>query len=314
MTTYEDTRYISLNTQHGTPRPNNGTYLKSFLSHIDFNFPALLQEDEYLYAHIDIVNCQIPVSFYNIYYASNTLKYSIDNGAILTLTIPVGNYNISTLKNEMKAQFLNAGYVFTILFNESTNKYSFTNSLYDFSFKSIGSTLLETIGFDSVNNYVSSNKTLISEHCCSLTGIKKLKISSVSLATSAVSSGGGGDILGIVPVDAGPRQIINYSNNGNRKALLKNRIVDSIDLMIKDENNNFVNFNNVEYSLTLALTITRLYKNNIKSLIGLFSNTNSAYTLENTQQQQENTDTKVPFSNENDLDFFMYQNGYNTGG
>jgi hypothetical protein len=318
MMVYEDTRYISLNTQHGISRGTNSTYVKSFLSHIDFNFPGLLHEDpSILYNHIDIVNAQIPVSFYNINYASNTLKYTIDGGAIQTLTISVGNYNISTLKSALKSDFLVAGYVFTILFNETTNKYSFTNTLYDFSFLSFGSTILETVGFDSVNNYVSTNKVLISEHCVSLLGIKKLKISSVSLGTSAVSSLGGGDLLGIIPVNAGPRQMISYVNSGNRKALLKNRIVDTIDLMITDENNKYVNFNNTEYSITLAITTTRILNNNFRSLAGLFSNVVSnnvtslnSDTLENQQNEEP---VKPPFDNETDLDFFMFKHGFNTG-
>lgn len=315
MMTYEDTRYISLNTQHGISRPNNGTYVKTYLSHIDFPFVGLLHEDpSILYNHIDIVNAQIPVSFYNINYASNTLKYTINGGSIQTLTIPVGNYNISTLKSEIKAQFLVVGYVFTILFNESTNKYTFTNTLYDFSFLSLGSTILETIGFDSVNNYVSSSKTLVSEHCVSLLGIKKLKISSVSLATSAVSSLGGGDLLGIIPINAGPRQMISYVNSANRKALLKNRVVDNIDLMITDENNKYVNFNNTEYSITLAITTTRIYNNSFKSLASLFSNVisnNPASRVPDTSTNEK--PVEVPFDSETDLDFFMFKHGFNTG-
>ena len=313
MMTVEDTRYISLNTQHGISRPTGGNYVKTYLSHIDFEFRGLLKEDsDILFSHVDIVNAQIPVSFYNVNYSSNVLKYSINNGTIQTLTIPAGNYSISSLKSEIKNQFYSAGYSFVISYNESTNKYLFSNALYNFSFFSNGSSILETIGFDSVANYTSTNKLLYSEHCCSLLGIKKLKISSVALATSALSSRGFGDLLGIVPVNAGPRQMISYSNNGTRKALLKNRIVDNIDLMITDENNNFVNFNNVEWSITLAITTTRIYKNNTMSLMSLFSNTQNNIP-DNANTEISKDVTQVPFSDENDLDFYMYQRGFNTG-
>jgi hypothetical protein len=317
MMTVEDTRYISLNTQHGISRPTSGNYVKTYLSHIDFNFTGLLKEEQdILYNHVDIVNCQIPVSFYNVNYASNILKYSINNGTIQTLTITVGNYSIASLKSEIKNQFFAAGYTFVISYNESTNKYLFSNALYDFSFFSNGSTILETIGFDSVANYSSTAKLLYSEHCCSLIGIKKLKISSVALATSSVSSGGGGDLLGIIPVNAGPREMITYSNNGNRKALLKNRIIDNIDIIIMDENNRYVNFNNNEFSLTLAITTTRVYKSNISSL---FSNIQNP-VLQTTQQQpvipegsSETNIPRFPFTDENDLDYFLYKKGINTG-
>ena len=311
--TYEDTRYISLNSQHGISRPTSGLYVKTFLSHIDWPTVGLLHEDPtIMYNHVDVVNAQIPVSFYNINYASNKLQYTINGGSIQTLTIPVGNYSISSLKTEIKSQFLAAGYVFTILFNESTNKYLFTNSLYDFIFLSLGSTILETIGFDSVNSYTSSNKTLLSEHCVSLLGIKKLKISSVSLATSGFSSSGGGDLLGIIPVNAGPRQMISYVNSANRKSLLKNRVVDSIDLMITDETNTFVNLNNVEWSITLAITTTRIYQNTKGSLSEtIFSNINPASEAPMASEPPPIED--IPFDRETDLDFYMYKHGINTG-
>jgi hypothetical protein len=313
MMTYEDTKYVSLNSQQGISRNTDGTYVKSYLSHIDFNFPNLLKEEtDILYNHIDIVNAQFPVSFYNINYTSNTLKYTVNNSNIQTLTIPVGNYSIISLKSILISQFLIAGYVFTITFNESTNKYTFTNSLYDFSFLSSGSTILETIGFDSVYSYVSTTKSLISEHSASLLGIKKIKVSSKALSTNSISSGGGVDILSTIPVNGIPRGIILYNNTGNRKSLLKNRIIDSIDIILKDELNNYINWNNVEWSLTLAITTTRIYKNSILSLASLFSN--------NKNQNQNQNDglieterSQLPFDNENDLDFYMYQKGYNTG-
>jgi hypothetical protein len=308
MMTYEDTKYVSLNSQQGVSRPTSGNYVKSYLSHVDFNFVGLMKEDpEILYNHVDIVNAQFPMSFYNVNYTSNTLKYTINGGVVQTLVVPVGNYSINSLKSEIKAQFLIANLTFTISFNESTNKYTFTNSLFDFSFLSSfsGSTILETIGFDSVASYVSTNKVLISEHSASLLGIKKIKVSSLALSTSSISSGGGSDILFTIPVNSAPRGILLYNNSGNRKSLLKNRIVDSIDIVLRDELNSYINWNNVEWSMTIAITTTRIYKNNIMSLMSLFSN--------NRQTEEETTDTKVPFNDETDLDFYMYQNGFNTG-
>jgi hypothetical protein len=319
MMTYEDTRYISLNSQHGVSRATSGLYVKTYLSHIDWPAVGLLHEDpSILYNHVDIVNMQVPVSFYNVNYASNKLQYTINSGSILTLIVPIGNYSISSLKTEIKSQFLAAGFTFTIQFDESTNKYLFTNTLHDFSFLSLGSTILETIGFDSVNSYTSTNKTLLSEHCVSLLGIKKLKISSVALATSGFSSSGGGDLLGIIPVNAGPRQMISYVNSANRKSLLKNRVVDSIDLMITDESNTFVNLNNVEWSITLAITTTRIYKNTMSSISApIFSNIKVVNEVPNDDEIPEVNEIPeaddIPFDRETDLDFYMYKHGINTG-
>jgi hypothetical protein len=51
--------------------------------------------------------------------------------------------------------------------------------------------------------------------------------------------------------------MITYSNNGSRKALLKNRSIDNIDIIITYENNRFINFDNNEFPLILAITTTR---------------------------------------------------------
>ena len=95
MMTVDDTRYISLNTQHCIKKPSVGSginqYESSFLSQVSFDFKDVLKDaDDILYSHVDIVNAQIPVSFYLINYTNNTLSYKINNGVIQTMTIERG--------------------------------------------------------------------------------------------------------------------------------------------------------------------------------------------------------------------------------
>jgi hypothetical protein len=78
--------------------------------------------------------------------------------------------------------------------------------------------------------------------------------------------------------------MITYSNNGSRKALLKNRSIDNIDIIIIYENNCFLNFNNNEFPLILAITSTRIYNNNKMSL---FSNIQKP-VLQTIQQKNSN--------------------------
>jgi hypothetical protein len=309
MLTVEDTICISLNSQHGKSLASNGDYVKSYLSHMTYEFTGLLkEEDDILSAHITVQDAQIGVSFYNINYSNNTLKYTIDNSIIKSLIIPVGNYNIQSLKNEMKKQFFIAGYTLVITFSETTNKYTFIHDTLEFSFLSSGSTLLESIGFDSVVSYVSSNKILYSEHCVSLLGIKKLVISSSALRTSSVASGKGGDILAVIPVNGGPRQIILYNNTSNSKSLLRNKTIDNIDIIIRSEDQNYVNFNNVEYSMTLSLIITRILKTN--TTLPLFSNNGVSRNDTAGDASATLDEPTQPFGDESDLDFYMYKKGF----
>jgi hypothetical protein len=263
ITTYEDCKFVSLNTQHAILKPSSGTYQKSFLSDIEFSIKDVLKEaDDVLYAHINIESAQIPVSFYLINYNTNILKYTVNGSPIiLTLNLVRGNYNITSLIKEIKSQFLSAGYVFTIMFDIITGKLTFSSTL-DFTFLSAssGSTVNEIIGFDSVASYYSVGNVLQGEHPCSLIGIKKLKFSSTNLRTSSVSSGGGGNLIGVIAVTAPPYGIINYINASPTKGgLLINRNISAIDIQVRDENNNLVNFNNTEWSVTLSVIVTKIY-------------------------------------------------------
>lgn len=311
MMTIDDTRYINLNTQQGIPRPSSGLYEKSFLSQIDFSFKDVLKDDDdVLYSHISIDSAQIPVSFYLINYTTNILKFTINNGLIQTLTLERGNYDLTGLTKALIQGFLDLGYSFSITFNKINGKLTFTlvNGGLTFSFLSSasGSSINEIIGFDSVTSYSSIGNIMIAEHPVSLIGIKKLKVSSSALHTNSLSSGTSGDLLGVVPVNAPPFGLILYENNSGKKGgLLTNRVVSNIDISITDENNRYVNFNNTEYSITLAITTTRILKN--KSLASFRDSTKQI--LDTSVLNNNNVPEPPVFDDENDLDFFMYKHG-----
>lgn len=312
--TVEDTKYINLNTQQGIPRPSNGLYEKSFLSHIDFNFKNVIQDDDdILYSYITISSAQIPVSFYQINYTTNVLKYVIDNGVIKTMTLERGNYNVTSLITALKQGFSNAGYTFSIVFNKINGKLTYTllsgGLVFSILSQAFGGTINETIGFDSVSNYSSTGNILVGEHPVSLIGIKKIRVSSSALHTNSLSSGNGGDLLGVIPVNAPPFGLILYENNNNlRGGLLTNRVVSNIDILLTDENNKAINMNNTEYSICLAITSVRILKqkNNIPFR-------DSTQPIMDTTQITNNMPViePQPFGDESDLDFFMYKHGIN---
>jgi hypothetical protein len=310
MLTVQDTKYISLNTQHCIKKPTNGLYQSSFLSQIDFPFKDVLKEDDdILYSHISIISAQIPVSFYLINYTTNVLKYSVNNGAILTMTLERGNYNITSLINVLKTEFLSAGYVFSITFNKVTGKLLFTSPI-STTFKifnsTYGSTINEIIGFDSVSSYSSTANVLFGEHPCSLIGIKVLKVSSTSLRTNGLASGGFSNLIATIPVSSPPYGIILYENKSNSNGgLLLNREISNIDIQITDENNQYINFNNTEYSITLAITTTRILKD--KSYTNFRDSTRQIGDIQ--QEQPSNTTIPEIFGDEHDLDFYMYKHG-----
>ena len=311
MLTIHDTKYISLNTQHCIKKPTNGLYQSSFLSQIDFPFKDVLNDDDdVLYSHVSIISAEIPVSFYLINYTSNVLKYSVNNGAILTMTLERGNYNITTLISTIKTGFMTAGYTFTITFNKVTGKLLFTSPLsttFTIFNSTYGSTINEIIGFDSVSTYSSTANVLLGEHPCSLIGIKVLKVSSTALRTNGLASGGFGNLIGTIPVNSPPYGLILYENKSNTNGgLLLNREISNIDIQITDENNQYINFNNTEYSLCLAITTTRILKDKLNTN---FRDSTRQNEMNIQPEQQQNTSIPEVFGDEHDLDFFMYKHG-----
>lgn len=314
--TVEDTRYININSQHGVSRPGSGDYLASYQSNMVFTFRGLLKEEpDVLFAHVDIVNAQIPVSFYNVNYTCNVLKYSVAGGAIQTLTADLGNYTTSSLIVELKAKFLAAGHTFSITLARPTGKLTFTGTQ-AFAFYFSESTLFDVLGFGATTNYASTGLVQVAPYPLSLLGIKKLQFSSNALATNSLGSFGAAAIslFGTVPVNAPAYGLIQFDNTSGRKSLLRNKFIDEIDIQILDENNRYVNFNNAEWSITLAITSTRKFK----------EPEGRTFSDVVTPIMQAIADPAAPppgelptrpdidpsmFRDETDLDFFMYQRG-----
>ena len=112
-----------------------------------------------------------------------------------------------------------------------------------------------------------------------------MSIKSNSLAISAFSSQTNNrtNIICTVPVIEPPFNMISYVNvNDLNKNILRGQIIDSIDIRITDENNVDVDFNNIDWNITLCLSNERVdtEKQNlniyeaIKQMSNLQNNTN----------------------------------------
>ena len=79
-------------------------------------------------------------------------------------------------------------------------------------------------------------------------------------------------LLSIIPIDQPAFSLITYNNFTDTKHIIKNTTLDSIDIQIKGEDENYINFNNIDFTLKLKLDITRKKpleitdNNNIKSV------------------------------------------------
>jgi hypothetical protein len=250
MPQYSDNKIISLNSQDGTLK--NGT----MLSNIVFNTGCILEEDSSIVdTHISVVNCQLPVSYYTINLSNNTFIAGNYLGSFSLVTIAVGNYNQYTLQDAL-TYALGAIGTFTFVFDKNTGKMTWncvTSFTLDFRAHKASAAVL---GFDTL--YLMTGTTLTSAYPLNLLGVKRISIKSYSLGITNFSSVGGDITLTTIPSDQPPFCMISYVNqNPDDRQLVNVKTINQVDILLLDENDNFLDFNNVGWTLTLMLIITR---------------------------------------------------------
>ena len=248
---HQESKLINLASEYA-----NQNYNSTFLSNLSFNTPGLLIKNPTISkVEISVLHSEIPVSFYTINYSNSFFKYQIDNGTIFTKQVPVGNYNANTLISALSTLINDAN--FTITINKVTGVLKFNhNKTFTDNTYSIG----RILGFNLNTSYVSAEIPLYTLNALfplNLLGIKKINISSQTLITNNFSSGiGTTSLITSISVDQPPFGLIVYQNTGGAKFTLSNTEIHKIDLTLCDEDFNYINFNNINWSILFCLYIT----------------------------------------------------------
>lgn len=248
---YQDNRIITLNSQDG--EKVNSTYL----SNINFNFSGLLSDDSNIVrTYVTVLNAQIPVSFYIIDDTNNILNY-LEDSVQKSLTVPIGNYNGNQMVKLLNTGFTDNGSGIITSLNSNTGILSFliTNGL-TYRFQST-STIKTILGF---TGNITSTTLITMPYQLNLLGKKKIFINSNHLRNNAVSSKSLSNVqtIATIPIDQPPYGMVNYTSVSDlEKIILFNRSLDVIDIQIVDEENDYINFQNIHWSITLCLTIEK---------------------------------------------------------
>ena len=247
---YTKNKLITVNSKYGIQE--NGTMKSKLL----FNYKNLLSDDEnILKSFITVVNAQIPCSYYVINALNN--KLVISGPAITTTTIYVsyGNYNANTLISELVSKLSSGGLTMTISINKINGILTFSsNGFVNYYFTS-ASTILEILG--TTSSIIATSTNYSCPYPLNLLGVKKLLIKSTKLSVHSVSTidYASSNILVTIPSDVSPFSMISYnSQSDTNKNLLNIRSINEIDINIYDENNNYIDFNNLDWTITLIIS------------------------------------------------------------
>jgi hypothetical protein len=238
-------------------------------SNIEFFFNEALEFDNHiLESKISVVNAQFPCSFYLINSTNNQINITI-SGITTTFNFPYGNYNINTFITQWNTT-VGTGWILS--FNNITNTFNFRyTSNFIFSDSNINS-IFYIIGFQSGNFYNSSSLLLTSSCCVNFGGIQRLNIKSSSFYVNNMDSklNNVGKIICSVPVSSSQNGYIFYENYTNYKSIFTNKNIGSINLEITDENNNYVNFNNLDFNITFQIDLLREVLHDYKNLDDIY--------------------------------------------
>jgi hypothetical protein len=248
---YTKNKLITLNSKNGIQE--NGTMKSKIL----FNFKNLLADDSnILKSFITVVNAQIPCSFYVINDSNNKIVISGPTITTTTIYLTNGNYNANTLITELKSEFLNAGLVFSsIKINKINGKLKFTSDGFQNYYFTSNSTIFDVLG--TTSDIIASSTVYSCPYPLNLLGVKRLIITSNKLSVHSVSSlnYASSNILISIPSDVSPFSLISYATQSDAsKNLLNIRSINELDINVLDENNNYIDFNNLDWTITLTIS------------------------------------------------------------
>lgn len=246
-------RIISLNSNNAT-RYLNGEYL----SNIVFDFTNILSpSDDISYVEVGVGNAEIPATFYNIDITNNIFNYRV-NSINYSIIVPPGNYNFNSLVTQMTTLFTANGQTFTMSLNRNSNILTMTLTVGTWN-QINASSIYYILGFDSDTTYNIVGNTITFPRLFNLLGQKKLKIYSSNISVDSFDSvnTATNNLLCTISVNQPGFNLIIYSNIDGLYAHMRNRYLSTVDIQIKDELGNFINFNGINWTMTINLILYR---------------------------------------------------------
>ena len=204
----------------------------------------------------------IQISWYNVNSYNNVLELTA-GATTYTLTVPIGNYTIDELITALNAD---AGNIyFTAAYVTLTNRVTIENtSGAAFSLSiSASSGLLHSIGFandGSIAYDFAIGETKTGAWCVDMTYLRSVFITCPELSNPCLDSRtmrASNFIIGVVPVICGPNEIIHYTPSDEFYQRLSNTTINTLTIILVDDNNQIINMNNGDYQLVFDLRIVR---------------------------------------------------------
>jgi hypothetical protein len=279
---YIDSRLINLNSSDAI-RLND-----TKLSNVQFNFSNVLKEEkDIIFSSGGVSNASFCFSFYNINDTNNAFDIAITPATKSTYTYNVdiakGMYNATSLlkyiQNDLNAQMAYDGLTdadgvqmysqfnyfsatgrFEIIILPTTYT-SYKQLLFDKVLQP--NTVFYTLGL--IDKYTTGSEiatydpSYLSNYLINMLGVKKINVYSSALANTSLDSKtkSNNDLVRSINVDVPPYGLISFSNSTGIYGKFKNKRINNIDIRLLDENENFIDFNNVDWVMSIQIIMTK---------------------------------------------------------
>lgn len=234
-------------TPAGAIRKNNST----FNSNLTFSIPNLYKNSQsIIYTTARVIHAEIPNSFYIINEYNNVLHTSFG-----TYYIPFGNYNANTLMTYLKSVFPSN---INVSFSNSNGKFILTSSNTAFSILT-NSNCGIILGFTSKLTYASvtigGTNTLEMPYPANLYGTKNIYIRLPQLVLDNLNTLTKDKFtICNIPKNVSPYSVILFENATGSYSVIKNDVKGldtNLVIELLDDQMNYIDFNNIEWSITL---------------------------------------------------------------
>jgi len=227
---------------------------------IDLTEPIIFDSKIYE-LHQVVLSGEIPYTFYNVSsdLNNNIIRFT-SNGEPLPFTFPNKNYDI----NEVVKVLNDGNFPFTVSYDRFTMKLSFANNTNFTNILNLStSTANKFLGFDENASDITvlSNQSITSSGVVDLATVHSIFIKSNSSSNMIFSTRAGfSSTIQKISIDVNSGGIIYLNQNDSRQHTVLHSNVEFLELKLTDQNNNLLNFNNINYEITMAFYIYPINK------------------------------------------------------
>lgn len=254
-----ESRLISLNSKYATDLLNGDKK-----SSVSFDFNAIARKDaKVLYHTLAIQSAEIPASYYNVNTTNNTINLT-EGAETYSLIIPPGNYDATTFATAFRTAH-NALFSYNALltFNSTTGKFSLMSDdavnpqLIVMNLADTTSQLL--LGVTTTTNYpYAVGDPTFMDRPANFLGVVKIKVSSNALAGDNYDSISlnTSTLIDTISTSATSFGLTIYNSLG-RESFVKAKRIDEIDIQLHDQNDEVIDFNGIDWNLSIILNSHR---------------------------------------------------------